>query len=196
VRIGISARAIAVLAVVLLTTGSVIAADPSIDSSATPASSGTASSPEASASIASSEAPSVEPSVSVAPSASAQPSPSVAPSAAPLGPALPGATEAPDASEKPETPEAPPTDAEIADFVGRLKAAGITTTAATFKTLAAKVGVGGAVRTLAFAHASGKTPAQILAMFEGGMGWGKIDHQLGLTIGPGIGWIMSGGHSH
>jgi hypothetical protein len=113
-----------------------------------------------------------------------------------LGPAVPGATEAPDASEKPETPETPPTDAEIADFVGRLKTAGITTTAAAFKAMAAKVGVGGAVRTFAFAQASGKTPAQILAMFEGGMGWGKIDHQLGLTIGPGIGWIMSGGHSH
>jgi hypothetical protein len=61
--------------------------------------------------------------------------------------------------------------------------------------LAAKVGVGGAVRTLAFAQASGKTPAQIVAMKESGKGWGGIVHELGLSIGPGIGWIMSGGHS-
>jgi len=60
--------------------------------------------------------------------------------------------------------------------------------------LAAKVGVGGAVRTLAFAKASGKTPDQIVAMFEDGKGWGEIDHELGLSIGPGIGWIMRSGH--
>jgi hypothetical protein len=51
------------------------------------------------------------------------------------------------------------------------------------------------VRTMAFAQASGKTPAQIVAMFEAGKGWGEIDHKLNLSIGPGIGWIMSGGHS-
>jgi hypothetical protein len=49
------------------------------------------------------------------------------------------------------------------------------------------------VRVYAFAHASGKTPAEILAMFQGGMGWGEIDHQLNLSIGPGIGWIMGNG---
>jgi hypothetical protein len=61
-----------------------------------------------------------------------------------------------------------------------------------FKALAAKVGVGGAVRVLAFAKASGKSTAEILAMFQGGKGWGEIAHALGLH--PGIGWIMSGGH--
>ena len=59
-----------------------------------------------------------------------------------------------------------------------------------FKALAAKVG--GAVRVAAFAKASGKSTADILAMFQGGKGWGEIAHTLGLH--PGIGWIMSGGH--
>jgi hypothetical protein len=129
-----------------------------------------------------------EPSASSEPLASAQPSESEAPG----GASSPEASEGPD---KAETPETPPTDAEIADFVGRLKAAGITTSAAEFKALAAKVGVGGAVRALAFAQASGKTPAQIIAMKESGKGWGGIVHELGLSIGPGIGWIMSGGHN-
>ncbi len=111
----------------------------------------------------------------------------------------PEASEAPEASDEPEAAEAPdsaPSAADVTDIVGKLKAAGITTTAAAFQSLAAKVGVGGAVRTLAFAQASGKTPAQILAMFQGGKGWGQIDHELGLSIGPGIGWIMGGGHGH
>jgi hypothetical protein len=180
----------------LLMAGTVIAADPSADPSASAGSSGGASSPELSASppIEPSEAASLGPSESSAPLASGEPSSSTEPSISeePGGATSPEASEAP---EKAETPEAPPTDAEIADFVGRLKAAGITTTAATFKALAAKVGVGGAVRTLAFAQASGKTPAEIVAMFEGGKGWGEIDHELGLSIGPGIGWIMSGGQS-
>ena len=33
-------------------------------------------------------------------------------------------------------------------------------------------------------------------MFQGGKGWGQIDHELGLKINPGIGWIMGGGHGH
>jgi hypothetical protein len=188
VRIGTIIRAVAMLIAVVLATASVAAADPSIDPSAAPSASGLAASAEPS------EAPSVEP--SEAPSAEASTAPAIQPTV-PSESAEP--SEAPEASQAPEraeAPEAPPTDAEIADFVGRLKAAGITTTAAEFKTLAAKVGVGGAVRTLAFAHASGKTPAAILAMFEAGKGWGEIDHQLGLSIGPGIGWIMRAGHSH
>ena len=60
------------------------------------------------------------------------------------------------------------------------------------KAMAAKVGVGGAVRVFAFANASGKSSTDILAMFQGGKGWGEIAHALGLH--PGIGSIMSGGH--
>ena len=69
-----------------------------------------------------------------------------------------------------QTPDGPPSPAEVTDIVARLKAAGISTTDAAFAALAAKVGVGGAVRTLAFANASGKTPDQIVAMFQGGQG--------------------------
>ena len=124
-------------------------------------------------------------------------SPSLAPAAASKAPVkseAPKESEVPEKAEAPETPDSPPTAAEVADFVGRLKAAGISTTDAAFAALAAKVGVGGAVRTLAFAKASGKTPDQIVAMFQGGKGWGQIKHELALSIGPGIGWIMGGGH--
>ena len=195
-RIGLIVRALAILTAVVLTTGSVVAADPSIDPSASPEASGLPTSPEPS------EAPTVQPSEApstTAPSESEEPAESESPSQAAEPSAAAEPSEAPDASEAPEraeTPDASPSDAEIADFVGRLKAAGITTTAVEFKALAAKVGVGGAARTLAFAHASGKTPAAILAMFEGGKGWGRIDHELGLSIGPGIGWIMRNGHKH
>ena len=180
----------------LLMAGTVVAADPSADPSASAGSSSEASSPELteSPSLEPSEVASLEPSESAAPLPSSEPSSSAEPSAS----VAPGAAFSPDASEAPDkagTPEAPPTDAEIDDFVGRLKAAGITTTAAEFKALAAKVGVGGAVRTLAFAQASGKTPVQIVAMKESGKGWGRIVRELGLSIGPGIGWIMSGGHT-
>lgn len=188
-RAGMSVRAIVVLVAVLLMTGTAMAADPTADPSASARASRLATS--GSPSIGSSEAPAPGAPASAEASASFEPAQSTG------SPATSAPSESPEASEgseKAEPAEAPPTDAEIADFVGRLKAAGITTTAAIFKSLAARVGVGGAVRTLAFAQASGKTPAQILAMFEGGKGWGEIDHELGLTIGPGIGWIMSGGH--
>jgi hypothetical protein len=106
------------------------------------------------------------------------------------------ASERPDESEGAEAPEGsegPPSADELARIVANLKGAGITATAAELTDLSAKVGLGGAVRVYAFAHASGKTPAEILAMFQGGKGWGEIDHELNLSIGPGIGWIMGNG---
>ena len=108
----------------------------------------------------------------------------------------PEASDAPEASEAPEAPDAsegPPSADEIARIVDRLKAAGITASASELTDLASKVGLGGAVRVFAFAHASGKTPDEILAMFQSGKGWGEIDHELGLSIGPGIGRIMGHG---
>jgi hypothetical protein len=93
----------------------------------------------------------------------------------------------PEANEKPSAEK-------VQGILERLGAAGITTTTAQFNTLADKYGVGGAVRVLAFAHAAGKTPADIAAMFDAGKGWGEIRRELGLTIGPGIGWIMGHGH--
>ena len=173
-------RFIAALALLALAGGTVLAASPS-------PSAGQAATASPSADLVSAE-PSVSPEASEA-------SPTHEASEAAE------ASEAPDASDGPEAAETegndgPPTAAEAADIVARLKAAGITTTDAAFLALAAQVGTGGAVRTLAFAQASGKTPAQIVAMFEDGMGWGQIDHQLGLSIGPGIGWIMGHGHGN
>ncbi len=89
-----------------------------------------------------------------------------------------------------------PSPANLARIVERLKVAGITTTADELAALAAKVGVGGAVRVLRFAKASGKTPAQILALFESGKGWGVIARDLKLDIGPGNGSVMGQGHGH
>jgi len=117
-------------------------------------------------------------------------------SESPDGSEGPEATDAPEASEAPEAPEGsegPPSAADIASIVDRLKAAGITASASELTDLATKVGVGGAVRVLAFAHASGKTPSEIVAMFESGKGWGQIKKELNLSIGPGIGWIMGHG---
>ena len=171
-------RGIAALAILVLAAGGTLAASPSPSPEA---SAGSSTSPSAGASAASS-------------------SPSLAPAAASEAPVKSDTAresqpvEKDEPAEKAETPDSPPTAAEVADFVGRLKAAGISTTDAAFASLAAKVGVGGAVRTLAFAKASGKTPDQIVAMFQGGKGWGQIKHELALSIGPGIGWIMGGGH--
>jgi hypothetical protein len=149
--------------------------------------------------LASSPSPSPVQSARTSPSAAAATAPASTAGSPARASEAPEASEKPEASEAPEAaeaPDSPPSAADVASIVGKLKAAGITTTAAAFQSLAAKVGVGGAVRTLAFAQASGKTPAQILALFQGGKGWGQIDHELGLSIGPGIGWIMGGGHGH
>jgi hypothetical protein len=116
----------------------------------------------------------------------------------------PKATETPEGTEKPEgtdaaetkgASETAPSDADLTRIVGRLAAAGIVATPDQLKTLATQVGLGGAVRVLAFADASGKTPDEIVAMFKGGMGWGPIARELKLTIGPGIGWIMGNGQA-
>ena len=169
-------RGIAALAILVLAAGGTLAASPSPSPEA---SAGSSASPSAGASSVVSSSPSPAP---------------AATSKAPVKSEAPKESEVPEKAEPPETPDSPPTAAEVADFVGRLKAAGISTTDAAFAALAAKVGVGGAVRTLAFAKASGKTPDQIVAMFQGGKGWGQIKHELALSIGPGIGWIMGGGH--
>jgi hypothetical protein len=181
--------AVAVVALVLLA-GTVLAADPSTSPNGSP-----------DASAAGSATTSTSPSESAVASAEASPVPAASEKPKESEPAE--ASEAPEASEPHESPEAaeaqgtedgPPSADEIARIVGRLQDAGIPATAAQVGDLAGKVGVGGAVRVLAFAQASGKTPAQILAMFEGGKGWGQIDHELKLSIGPGIGWIMGNGH--
>lgn len=108
-----------------------------------------------------------------------------------LLPSLPGLPAL--AQSSPEAEQGPSAE-KVAKVVERLGAAGIKTTSEEFTTLAAKYGVGGAVRILAFADAAGKSTADITAMFDAGKGWGEIRRELGLSIGPGIGWIMGQGH--
>jgi len=115
------------------------------------------------------------------------------------------------ASHEPETSAAEKantdsnTDAISSKLLDRIVASladqGITTDADTVRTWAEKYGVGGAVRLLTWADASGKTPAELAAMFDSGMGWGAIAHKLmdadsSLNLSPGIGKIMSNGHAH
>ena len=95
------------------------------------------------------------------------------------------------APKESESPGAPLTDADATTFVDRLHAAGIATSVAAFRALAAKYGAGGAVRLMAWAKATGKTTADIAKMRDGGMGWGQIAHALHQS--PGIGGIMGGG---
>jgi hypothetical protein len=105
----------------------------------------------------------------------------------------PGASKAPGDAAASEAPETPPTAAELAHAVDRLKAHDITATNAQLSALAAKYGLGGAIRLVAWAKNTGKTVAELSAMRDGGKGWGEIGHTLGVS--PGIGWIMGNGHA-
>ena len=91
----------------------------------------------------------------------------------------------------------PPSQAQLDRLIGLLKTAGITATDEQLTALIAKYGVGGAMRVLAWAH-DGDT-SQVTALRDQGLGWGEIARQLNeadpsANLGPGIGWIMSGGH--
>ena len=105
----------------------------------------------------------------------------------PAGEPPPAAQATPEAKEKPSAEK-------VQRILDGLKNAGINTTTAQFDALADKYGVGGAVRVLAFANASGKTAAQISALRDAGKGWGEIRRELGISVGPGIGWLMGQGH--
>lgn len=83
-------------------------------------------------------------------------------------------------------------------IVSSLEDAGISTDADTVAALAETYGVGGAVRLLAWADASGMSTDEIAAMVDSGMGWGQIARQLNdadssLSLHPGIGWVMGKG---
>ena len=91
-------------------------------------------------------------------------------------------------------PEAPPRADELGHAVDRLDASGITATAQQLRTLAADYGLGGAIRLLAWADASGKSLEELKAMRDAGTGWGQMAHELGLN--PGIGSIMGQGGGH
>lgn len=93
----------------------------------------------------------------------------------------------------------PPTQDQLDRLRGLLDTAGIAATDDQLTELIAKYGVGGAVRILAWADATGGDTASISDLRDQGMGWGAIAKQLNaedesLDVSPGIGWIMSGGH--
>jgi hypothetical protein len=121
-----------------------------------------------------------EPTAAASPKAEKSPRPETSP-------------EAREADEADEDADASPSPANLERIVDRLADAGIVTTTDDLAALAAKVGVGGAIRVLRFAQASGKTPAEILAMFEAGMGWGVIAKELKLDINVGNGSVMGQG---
>lgn len=96
--------------------------------------------------------------------------------------------------------EGTPSQQVLDKIVERLGNLEIDATAEEVAALAEKYGVGGAVRLLAWADATGKTPAELGAMFDSGLGWGQIAKQLNeedaegdLDLRPGIGWVMGGG---
>lgn len=76
----------------------------------------------------------------------------------------------------------------------RLADAGIEADAAEFDDLAARYGVGGAVRLYAWADATGMTVDEVAALRDGDeepVGWGRVAKDLG--VHPGIGSIMGRG---
>lgn len=76
----------------------------------------------------------------------------------------------------------------------RLADAGIQADAAEFNDLAARYGVGGAVRLYAWADATGMSVEEIAALRDGDgepLGWGRLAKDLG--VHPGIGSIMGRG---
>ncbi|HSI99267.1 MAG TPA: hypothetical protein VLA59_02655 [Patescibacteria group bacterium] len=78
----------------------------------------------------------------------------------------------------------------------RLSDAGIEADAAEFDDLAARYGVGGAVRLYAWSDATGMTVDEIAALRDGDgqpVGWGRIAKDLG--VHPGIGSIMGRGNA-
>jgi hypothetical protein len=96
----------------------------------------------------------------------------------------------------PEQPEAPPTADELARVVEKLADQDIDANVDQLSALAAEYGLGGAVRLVAWADASGMSIADLRALVDGGAGWGKIAHDLELDVNPGIGWIMGNGGGH
>ena len=90
-----------------------------------------------------------------------------------------------------EETETLPTADELAHAVDRLKAAGIATTANQLEALSADYGLGGAVRLMAWADATGKSVADVRALRDAGAGWGQLAHDLGVS--PGLGSIIGNG---
>ncbi|HET6380315.1 MAG TPA: hypothetical protein VFH63_04680 [candidate division Zixibacteria bacterium] len=109
------------------------------------------------------------------------------------------------ASHQPVTPQDQPEaeDADEGPSAEKLEALAeeLGSTPEQISALAETYGLGGAVRILAWAQASGMEPSDIAAMFDDGMGWGQIAQQLNaenpdLDVHPGIGTVMGQGAGH
>jgi len=113
----------------------------------------------------------------------------------------PESSDAEKADTDTESAQGAPSDKLLGRLVDRLADAGIDTDAETLAVLAADHGVGGAVRLVTWADASGMDVSELAAMFDSGMGWGAIAHQLmegdsSLDLSPGIGWVVGRGHAN
>ncbi|MEO6579356.1 MAG: hypothetical protein ABIO99_10735 [Candidatus Limnocylindria bacterium] len=112
--------------------------------------------------------------------------------------APPASSHEPEAeSEEADEVEEAPTAEDLANAAERLTANEIAFDDATLQDLAARYGLGGAVRVLAWADETGMSAAEITALRDGdettpGMGWGRIAKDLGTH--PGLGGIMGTGH--
>ena len=97
----------------------------------------------------------------------------------------------PQAQLQDEDEDGPPSPELLDRLVDKLADAGIETNADTIAALAADYGVGGAVRLLAWADATGMSTGELTGMFDSGLGWGEIARELDLH--PGIGSVMGNG---
>lgn len=111
------------------------------------------------------------------------------------------ATRAPQAPDRAapladEGDESPDPEA-ITHAIDRLAENEISIDEAAFTDLAARYGVGGAVRIAAWASETGMTVDEIAALRDGdgeaAVGWGKLAKELG--VHPGIGAVMGNGRS-
>ncbi|MDQ4034881.1 MAG: hypothetical protein M3153_03040 [Chloroflexota bacterium] len=113
------------------------------------------------------------------------------------------ANRAPTARDVPGQPassheaDASPSAEDLAHAADRLEEKGIPFDQAVLDDLAARYGVGGAIRVLAWADSTGIDVGVITARRDGtetgpGMGWGRIARDLG--VHPGLGSIMGAGH--
>ncbi len=115
-------------------------------------------------------------------------------------PAAPASSHEPEVETEAEAEdEAPPTAEELARVGDRLDARKIPFDEAALVDLAARYGVGGAVRLLAWSEEAQMDVEALAAMHDGtdaepGMGWGRIAKELDLH--PGIGSIMGNGNGH
>ena len=99
----------------------------------------------------------------------------------------------PAAASQEEQPDAPVSADELARAVDKLAEQEIDATADQLSELAATYGLGGAVRLLAWADATGMSLGELKDLRDGA-GWGSLARDL--DVGPGIGWIMGNGGGH